>query len=335
MIYANVYADTRVNNSLFALEDDVHRFNPTYTPRLLREAFLKHGIELNTPDLNVRRNVAFDFYIEGRAYDDNGTPKFLLALENPHINQLNEDVIYCKKFVNFFSWDLRLHTLPNVVPILIPHPLILHSAPDFSQRKIFSCLINANKAFKTYLSSDLYLERILTIRWYECYAPDMFQLYGQGWDKSTPAFNFLGKLKRIIPRVKTKLFGSKPYPSFAGEVADKSDVLRFSKYSYCYENCNDLNNYITEKLFDSLVCGCVPVYWGAGNVDEFIPSDCFIDRRQFKDTAAVHAYLVAITEAQYTQYQTNIINFLKSDTAKKFSAASVVATIVKNVIANV
>lgn len=335
MIYANVYSGTRVNNSLFAVEDDVHRFNPTYTPRLLREAFLAQGIELNTPDLNVGRDISFDLYLEGRIFDENGIPKFLLALENPYINSLNVDVDYCKKFIKVFAWDVRLHAEKNVVHILIPHPLIAQPFSNFSERNIFSCLINANKAFKQVLPSDLYIERIQTIRWYEKYAPAMFQLYGQGWDKSAPAFSWFGKLKRIIPRIKTKFFKMKPYPSFVGEVADKADVLRFSKYSYCYENCRDLNNYITEKIFDSLVCGCVPVYWGAGNVDELIPSDCFIDRRKFKDTAAVHAYLVAITEAQYTQYQANIINFLKSDAAKKFSAASVVATIVENVIANV
>ena len=60
MQYANIYADGRSNNSLFELEDHVHRFNPSHTPRLLREVLLSRGIELNTPDLNRDRPVESD-----------------------------------------------------------------------------------------------------------------------------------------------------------------------------------------------------------------------------------------------------------------------------------
>jgi alpha(1,3/1,4) fucosyltransferase len=335
MIYANVYADERTNNSLFALEDDVHRFNPTYTPRLLREAFLAHGIELNTVDLNVGREIAFELYIEGRPYVDNGIPKFLLALENPYINPLNESAVYCSNFVKVFAWDLRLYHLSNVTPIYIPHPLIQNPFLGFEQRTIFSCLINANKAFRHMLPNDLYMERIQTIRWYEKYAPKHFELYGMGWEKSTPAFDWLGKLKRIIPRLKTKLFGVNPYPSYRGEVANKTDVLQRAKFSYCYENTKDVTNYVSEKIFDSLVNGCIPIYWGSDNIHELIPSNCFIDRRNFADTAAVHQYLLSVTEAQFNAYQAHITAFLQSDAAKQFSSQHVVSVIVKNVIANV
>jgi len=71
----------------------------------------------------------------------------------------------------------------------------------FLEREIFSCLINANKAFKENLPSDLYLERLNTIRWYEKNAPDKFELYGMGWDKSTPAFNAVGRIKRSTWRL--------------------------------------------------------------------------------------------------------------------------------------
>lgn len=335
MRYANVYADGRINNSLFAVNDDIHKFNPTYTPRLLRHTFLKHGIELNTPDLNIGRDIAFDFYIEGSPCVKTSVPKFLLALENPHINKFNENIIYCKQFSKVFSWDIRLHHLSNVVPIMIPHPMVKQSFFPFSERHIFSCLINANKTFKKSLPSDLYLERIKTIKWYENNAIDKFELYGMGWNKSTSAYNFLGRIARILPQIKLKLFNKKIYPSFRGELSSKSEVLNFSKFSYCYENTNDLNNYITEKIFDALVCGCIPVYWGADNVAQFIPVNCYIDRRNFIDTAAVHHYLISITEDQYKNYQENILLFLNSNKAEKFQSKNIISTIVENVIKNV
>lgn len=335
MIYGNIHADGHSHNSMFEVEDKTHRFNPTHMPRLLRQAFLDQGIELNTPDLNQGRQTAFDLHLEGRSFTGGCPLKYLIALENPNINRLNEDENYCRIFSKVFAWDRRLFSLNNVVPIMIPHSMEYDDFPGFEERCIFSCLINANKAFKETLPSDLYLERLNTIRWYENHAPGNFELYGLGWEKATPAFNFSGKVRRSVSRLRTRLFGHKPFPSYRGEVKEKRHVLRRSKFSYCYENSKDLSNYITEKILDSLVSGCVPIYWGADNVSEYIPVDCFVDRRKFRNTAAVHEYLLSITAKDYKQYQSAILGFLKSDTAKIFSSEYFVAKIVEQVTADI
>lgn len=327
MIYGNVYADGHSNNSLFGVEDVVHRHNPTYTPRLLRQAFLQQGIEINTPDVNRGKEIAFDLYLEGRPFVEDGIPKYLIALENPNINRLNENRDYCRRFAKVFAWDARLHDLPNVVKIMIPYHFRHDAFPGYAERDIFSCLINANKTFREILPSDLYLERINTIRWYEKYAPDKFELYGMGWSKPAPAFDFWGKARRSIPSLRAKLFSQKPFPSYRGEVRDKAGVLRRSKYAYCYENSRNLSNYITEKIFDSLVCGCVPVYWGADNVLDYIPADCFVDRREFRDTAAVHEFLLSISTEDYAKYQSNIAMFLNCDKANHFSAERFISVV--------
>lgn len=327
MMYANIHAAGHRNNSLFAAEDSVHRFNPTYTPRMLREAFLKHGIELNTPDVNQGRDIAFDLFFEGHEFIEDGIPKYLVALENPNINRLNESLDYCKRFRKVFAWDKRLHDLHNVVKIMVPNRLEFDPFPSYAERDIFSCLINANKAFREPLPADLYLERIKTIRWYERNAPQYFELYGMGWQKPAPAFNLWGKLKRSVASLRVKLYGYKPFPSYRGEVRDKSTVLRRSKFAYCYENTIGPDNYITEKIFDSFLSGCVPVYWGAENVLDYIPANCFIDRRLFKDTAEVHRHLCSIVPEDFTSYQSNIALFLKSDAAKMFSAESLASTV--------
>lgn len=321
MIYANIHAEGHSNNSLFAEQDAIHRHNPTLTPRLLRQAFLERGIEINTPDLNQGRDIAFDLHIEGRPLGKRQRPRYLIALENPNINKLNASSDYCQNFDIVFAWDKRLFHLSNVVPTLIPHPLTGQDFPDMAQRTIFSCLINANKAFKKILPSDLYLERLQTIRWYEKHAPDKFELYGLGWEKSTPAYTLGGRLSRTWSRFKTRFFGIPPFPSFRGEVSDKSSILRKALFSYCYENSRDLSNYITEKIFDSLVCGCIPVYWGADNVLDHIPANCFIDRRQFRSTAEVHQHLLSISESDYASYHKNITEFLHGEKAQKFRSS--------------
>jgi len=329
---ATIHADGHTANSLFAQEDTVHRFNPTYTPRLLRQAFLDRGIELNTPDLNQGRDIAFELHLEGRILGQRTVPRVLVALENPNINPLNASVDYCNHFDRVFAWDKRLFHLSHVCPILIPHPMLHGVVPGPDDRTIFSCLINANKAFKQTQPTDLYLERLQTIRWYEKQAPKQFELYGLGWDKSTPAFTLTGRVRRAGTRLKTRLLGLPAFPSFRGPVQDKADVLQRARFSYCYENSRDLSNYITEKVFDSLVNGCVPIYWGADNVLDYLPADCFIDRRKFRDTAAVHHYLLSIDDNAYRQYQQAIARFLESETARLFSSAHITTAIVAQVM---
>lgn len=332
MIYANIHADGHAANSLFANEDAVHRFNPTFTPRLLRETFLEHGVEINTPDLNLGREVAFDLHLEGRPLDAPMRPRYLVALENPNINKLNADAAYYQHFDLVFAWDKRLFQLANVVPILIPHPMVYESFSGLEDRPLFSCLINANKAFKEVFPTDLYMERLNTIRWYERNAPAQFGLYGLGWEKSVPAFTALGRLGRLGSRLRTRLFGLPPFPSYRGAVSDKAEVLRKARFSYCYENSRDLSNYITEKIFDSLVNGCIPIYWGADNVLDYIPANCFIDRRTFRDTAAVQEYLETVTFEKYAAFQENIAKFLQSETAQQFSSAHFALRVVDQVL---
>lgn len=332
MIYANVHAAGHHNNSMFAEEDGVHRFNPTYVQRLLRGRFLEHGIELNTPDVNQGRLVGFDLFFEGREFVEDGIPKYLIALENPHINRLNEDRDYCQRFRKVFAWDKRLHDLPDVTPVMVPNRLEFGPFPVFAERGIFSCLINANKAFRAPLPNDLYLERIKTIRWYERNAPEHFELYGMGWQKPAPAHDLAGKLRRSIASLRVKLHGYRPFPSYRGEVRDKAEVMQRSKFAWCYENTIGPDNYITEKIFDSFLSGCVPVYWGAENVLEHIPADCFIDRRNFPDTAAVHQYLQAVTPERYERYQADIAGYLGSERAQPFGAERFVQVIVDCVV---
>ncbi|MDD4911635.1 MAG: glycosyltransferase family 10 [Sideroxydans sp.] len=331
MIYANLHMEGHSQNSMFSSVGGIHGQSPAYIPRLLREQFLEKGIELNTPDINEGRPVAFDLYFEGRELISNIVPKYLVALENPNINHWNENREYCVKYNKVFAWDKRLYDMPNVVQIRYPHHIVCESFPNFAQRDRFCCLINANKLFRNPPPNDLYQERLNTIRWYESHAPEYFDLYGMGWHKPAPAYTPIGKINRSVASLRAKLFGYLPFPSYRGTVVDKRDVMRRSKFSFCYENTKGPDNYITEKIFDSMMSGCVPVYWGPDNVLDHIPADCFIDRNAFRDTAAVHAHLLSLTQDQYEKYQQNIANYVAGEGLKSFGAEHFVITVVESI----
>ena len=334
MLFANYYQQDRVKNASFEEIDRHHTYNPTYTNRLLRTEFLKHGVELNNPDVNVGRTIAFHLLHDSQAIPNLPKPKYLIATENPFICPLNRDEAYLAQFDAVFTWNRGLLRLPNTVQLFIPNQIRSEPTPSFEERSIFSCILNANKAFPESFSTDLYKERIAVIRWYEKHAPGDFSLYGLGWGKPSPAFNRAGKLKRRVERLATQLIGYKPFPSYAGEIEDKSAVYRNTKFAYCYENVADLPDYITEKIFDCFFSGCVPVYWGSNTIGERIPSDCFIDRRNFTSTEDVHRYLKSIDAPTHSRYQQNIAAFLRRPAAMVFDTTNYVSIIRKKILAD-
>ncbi|QWD64302.1 glycosyltransferase family 10 domain-containing protein [Polynucleobacter sp. MWH-UH2A] len=335
MLFANYYQLDRVKNASFEEIDRHHTYNPTYTNRLLRSEFLKRGIELNNPDVNLDRNITFSILHDGQPIDQISGPKYLIATENPYICPLNQNKAYFREFEGVFTWNTNFSELPNVSHVFIPNQIRSENTPSYDERSIFSCIINANKAFPKGLENDLYKERIEVIRWYEQNAPLYFSLYGLGWGKPEPAFKASDKLTRRFKRLATQLFGYKPFPSYLGEVIDKELIYRQSKFAYCYENVANLPDYISEKIFDCFFGGCVPVYWGSHTINDHIPSSCFIDRRNFKNTEEVHRYLLSIEETEYTQYQNNIQQFLLSAKAMQFDTSTYVSTIVDKVLSDI
>jgi alpha(1,3/1,4) fucosyltransferase len=333
MMLASLYADGHANNSFFVEDDPTHRFNPTHTHRALRAEFARRGVEVNTADLNVGRKVDFELHVEGRPLAPSQVPRYLVALENPYINPLNADVAYFANFRRVFSWDRRFFHLPNVREITYGIRFEVPAWPGFDERDIFSCLINANKRFKVELPNDLYVERVAVIRWHERHAPEDFALYGLGWNKPRHESTSFGRIRRRAQRLATQLWGHRPFPSWKGEVSRKADVLLRAKFSYCYENVHGLRGYVTEKIFDSLMNGCIPVYWGADDIAEHVPEDCWIDRRRYRDTAEVHAYLKAMTKPEFQARQQAIRAFLGGG-AQRFSAERFAATVAEGVTAD-
>ena len=309
----SLYADGHANNSFFSEDDPTHKFNPTYTNRVLREAFARRGIEINTADVNAGRKVDFELHFEGRALAPSSVPRFLVALENPHINPLNADVQYFQNFRRVYTWNRAFIGQGNVEETAYGVKFSIPAWPRYEEREIFSCLINANKRFKEALPDDLYVERVNVIRWHERHAPQDFHLYGLGWNKPRHEAGALGKARRRLQRLGTQLFGYRPFPSWKGEVADKSSVLLRSKFSWCYENSSGLRGYVTEKLIDTMLSGCVPMYWGAEDIAEQVPAACFIDRRKFRDTAEAHAFLRAMSPAEHRRHQDAIAEYLAGD----------------------
>eukprot|EP00899_Mesostigma_viride_P012653 jgi/Mesvir1/21389/Mv20870-RA.1 len=84
----------------------------------------------------------------------------------------------------------------------------------------------------------------------------------------------------------------------------------FAKYRFCvaFENAIE-NDYVTEKVFQGLYSGCLPLYWGASNVQELLPynaSRMIVDRGNFASEELFFQEIkrLAADDEAYGEYMT-------------------------------
>lgn len=176
--------------------------------------------------------------------------------------------------------------------------------PPFHERKL-CCGFFGNK--RSDYRGEIYTERKRVIRFFEQFHPHEFDFYGPGWEN-------LG------------------YATYKGVVDDKCGLMKHYKFSIAYENTKDVPGYITEKIFDCFQAGVVPVYLGSPTVEREIPSNCFIDRRQFSSDQHLYEYLSSMTEETFNEYLDNIRQFLASDASKLFDQDHFVLSVVNGIL---
>jgi hypothetical protein len=124
--------------------------------------------------------------------------------------------------------------------------------------------------------------------------------------------------------------------AYRGTVDRKRPILARYRFTFCYENAYGFSGYITEKLFDALLAGSVPVYLGAPNVTDHIPPACFIDAREFEgiegiNYSALIGFLRSMPRDIYNGHLAAGRAFLASEKAAAFSIERFVETVLTTV----
>jgi hypothetical protein len=94
-----------------------------------------------------------------------------------------------------------------------------------------------------------------------------------------------------------------------GFVNNKTEII--SKYRFCLviENTFSDKGYLTERIFDVFQSLTVPVYYGIGNIEEYIPKSCFINGGKFQSFGELESYLSNIDDKEYNSYLNAIRGF--------------------------
>lgn len=238
--------------------------------------------------------------------------KYLFLFEPPVVAPMSYSRILHLFFTRVYTWNDSLVDSKKYFKYIWPHSWsCFQEWIPFAQKKNI-VLMNANKF--SLGKHELYSERERAIRYFEKNNIE-FDLYGPAW---------------WHPNLKQKILWYTPFPSWRWRAENKILTIAQYKFNICFENMSDTPGYITEKIWDSFKAKTIPVYWGASNIEEYVPKNCFIDYRDFWDFAKLEKFLSDITEDEYNIYIQNIEWFLQTEKAKKWFDRDWVVNFIKN-----
>jgi hypothetical protein len=316
--------------------------------RMLRQSGEERGIELHTSDFYENNGKLPDFNLFIESIPIGLSPKskknYLILFETNLTVPINSNFNYLEKFDLVFTWSHELvknytvglnsnikcidFRIPNTVPANFFNRNVDFG---FQERPLFCCLIGSNRHSNIHDSRELYSERVRAIQWFERNAPDKFALYGNGWHVPQKRLGFWGKTFYRYQKMCHFLTRKKAFPSYVGPAKTKYSVLSHSRYSICFENAKNIEGYLTEKIFDCLFAGCVPIYLGEPNIEKWVDPRCFIDFRNFKNYDEMYEYLSNITENEYKKIQAYGRDFILSTDYYQYSSKNFAEIIMANI----
>jgi len=303
----------------------------------LHEQAALEEIELMTPDIyDSRKNephraVLMSHMITAntdRLIREGVKPVLLFSQESPLIAFRFFALLkkYARRFENtmiFIGFRKQVEAAgSNYYPMYFPEPYpatVVASEPWKSKK--FATMISGNKrvpfTWKRFLAGvlcgkfyrEFYKERLAVV---ENFADKGFDLFGMGWQKPMPGET--ASLRGAINRC------------YKGPVDDKIATVRNYKFAFAFENTS-APGYVTEKIFDVMVAGSVPIYLGAPDIASFVPAEAFINMRNYASLADLERDLLQMDEARYNAYISAINRFLESEDYRKFTQTEFAITV--------
>ena len=230
--------------------------------------------------------------------------KLVLFLgEPPSIFPINSDPTVHALFPTVFTWNDSLCGSDRYQKFYYPQPLHFPNSFEvpFRERKL---LVNISSNKISTHSRELYSARIATVLAAVARGLGDCDLFGLGWDRL-----------------------ASPPSNYKGAASHKSEVYPRYKFALCYENIHSEPGYVTEKIFDCLRANCVPIYWGAENIADYVDSDSFIDRRQFSSDESLIDFISTMPELQHRQMIEAARRYLFSEKFSMFSTSNFINTI--------
>jgi hypothetical protein len=151
---------------------------------------------------------------------------------------------------------------------------------------------------------SLYRERLGMADDCERLLGEQFDIFGPGWPEMRDAN------------------GERRFASARGPYrGSKLELLQNYRFNIAYENCLNDCGYISEKLFDALLAGCVPVYLGNQSIHKYVPQTVFVGASNFKTRTDLIGHLRQMSKQQWDDMREAGAAFVRSDAGPLFGSA--------------
>jgi len=216
----------------------------------------------------------------------------------------------------------------SFMPFRYPYPFSgVAEEPWARGERRFLVMINANKVppLKT---RELYTERLRAVRHFGVLGE--IDLYGIGWHGPpyrlgeswvpqplrTLRYHVEGVIDRVLSDRDPLLTASRRV--YRGPAASKSETLSRYTFAICFENMV-LEGWVTEKIFDCLRAGTVPVYLGAPDIDRWVWPECFVDMRAFSGYDELREFLHGLSPREIDTYREAGREYFASEQFRPFT----------------
>jgi hypothetical protein len=194
-----------------------------------------------------------------------------------------------------------------------------------NEARSFLVMINGNRLPRVFID-ELYTERRRALAFFGAYGE--IDLYGLGWNVP-PYRPYEPWVPATVQYIHRALIAAKhrvrPDPLleaarrvYRGPTERKIEALGKYRFAICYEN-QILKGWITEKIFDCFQAGTVPVYWGAPDIEDFVPADCYVDMRRFAGYPELREFLHMLSPREIQDYRAAARDYLGSEAFYPFT----------------
>jgi hypothetical protein len=288
------------------------------------ESFLKELTSSGKHEIEVGLFKKFDFLVMNYPSLMNllyatlmGIPanrRILVIWEPEVVKNLNFQPRFLQKFKNIFAASPIWAKRAGAKKINWPQTLFQDNLNQFNDWKLRDSkklvMIQGNKFSAN--SNEKYSLRREVLS-----APEigpLVDLFGPSWNRGR-LFDFVSWLRAsfreltLQPHFRTLKGAGKKYKNYLGEVENKWSVLRNYRYCIVIENSSD---FVSEKLFDAVSMGCLPLYVGP-NLENFgitLP-DVLTCGQEVNDIVDKFNYLTSKSDSELLQLSIDLYNTLK------------------------
>ena len=91
----------------------------------------------------------------------------------------------------------------------------------------------------------------------------------------------------------------------------KRKILGGYPFVFAGENSNCVD-YVTEKIYNALEVGAIPIYLGAANIADYVPAGSYVDAHKFENFTMVAEYITTVDRAPFYKWK----DIVKKDPSK-------------------